>query len=341
MRFVILGAGAIGGVIGARLHQAGFDVTLIARGPHFESIRQDGLTLQTPVERVVLELPVFDEPRAIDWEEDHVVLLAIKSQDTAPALAALSASAPTSLPIVCMQNGVENERLALRRFGDVYGAVVMLPAAHLEPGVVQAYGTALTGIIDLGRYPGGVDARAEAIAAALRGASFHSQTRPDVMRFKYAKLIVNLANAVDALCGPGARSDALVAVVREEGRAALRAAGIEFDADDVDDVRGRWERMQVRAIDGQERAGSSTWQSLARGARALETDYLNGEITLLGRLHGVGTPVNDTLCALAGQLARDGGAPGQLSPEEVFAHARSPSATHATAGPGSARSASR
>jgi 2-dehydropantoate 2-reductase len=322
MRFAIFGAGAVGGVVGARLHQAGHDVTLIARGPHCESIRCDGLTLETPVERVVLELAVVEDPGAIAWRDDHVALLAVKSQDTAPALAVLRAAAPPSLPIVCLQNGVENERLALRCFSHVYGAVVMLPAVHLEPGLVQAYGAALTGMIDVGRYPSGTDERCEAIAGALDGARFRSGVRPDVMRGKYAKLLVNLGNAVEALCLPGTRNEALVAQARDEGQAALRAAGIEFVAEDVDDVLGRWDEMQVQGIAGQERAGSSTWQSLARGSGAVETDYLNGEIALLGRLHGVPTPVNAALCRLAARLAREGVPPGQLSPEDLFAEAQ-------------------
>ena len=319
MQFVIFGAGAVGGAVGARLHQAGCDVTLIARGPHFEAIKREGLRFETPVERVVLELPVVNDPAAVTWREDHVVLLVVKSQDTASALDSLRVAAPPSLPIVCLQNGVENERLALRMFATVYAGVVMLPAAHLEPGLVQAYGAALTGIIDVGRYPNGADERCDAIVGALAGAGLRSSARPDVMRSKYAKLIVNLGNAVHALCAPGARSEELIELAGNEGRAALRAAGIAFAAEEVQDVRGRWERMQVQGIGGQERAGSSTWQSLARGTRALETDYLNGEISLLGRLHEVPTPVNDTLCQLADRLARERAAPGQLSPEDVFA----------------------
>ena len=77
-----------------------------------------------------------------------------------------------------------------------------------------------------------------------------------------------------------------------EGRAVLEAAGIPHVAEEISDVEGRWRRWGVRDIDGRRRAGSSTWQSLARGTGALETDYLNGEIVLLGRLHGVPTPIN-------------------------------------------------
>ena len=69
--------------------------------------------------------------------------------------------------------------------------------------------------------------------------------------------------------------------------------------------------MGVDEIAGRPRAGSSSWQSLARGTGAIETDYLNGEIVLLGRLHGVPTPLNAALCAVAGRYARQGGASGR------------------------------
>ena len=82
------------------------------------------------------------------------------------------------MPVICVQNGVENERIALRYFERVYGAVVMLPAAHMEPGVVQAYGSLLTGIVDIGRYPDGVDSVCEQVTAALAACQFSSQPRP-------------------------------------------------------------------------------------------------------------------------------------------------------------------
>jgi 2-dehydropantoate 2-reductase len=319
---VIFGAGAIGGVVGARLHQGGFEVLLIARGAHLEAIRRSGLTLETPVERSVLELAAAADPSSVDWTAGDVVLLATKSQDTLAALTSLRAAAGPEVPVVCMQNGVENERLALRLLESVYGAVVMAPTAHLRPGAVEAYGTELTGMIDLGRYPEGIDGRCREIAAALAGAQFVSRPTPDVMRLKYAKLLLNLGNAVQALCGPGAEgSDELTELARAEGRAALSAAGIDFGADEVTDLRGRWARLGVREIDGRKRAGSSTWQSLARGTGAIETDYLNGEIVLQGRLHGVATPVNAALCRLAARLVREGGAPGSVAATEVLAAA--------------------
>jgi len=322
MRFVIFGAGAVGGVVGARLHQAGFGVTLIARGAHLEAIRRDGLTLLTPTERVTLRLPAAADPAEVEWTDEDVVLLATKSQDTLGALTDLRAAAGTAVPVVCVQNGVENERAALRLMERVYGAVVMVPTAHLEPGLVESYGTELSGMIDVGRYPGGVDESCEQICAALSGSMFLSEPSPAVMRLKYAKLLVNLGNAVHALCRPGERRDELNELARAEGEAALTAAGIDFVADEVTDVDTRWARMGVRDIAGRRRPGSSTWQSLARGTGTIETDYLNGEIVLQGRLHGVPTPVNAALCRLAAQAAREGRGgrePNLIGAEDVLA----------------------
>jgi 2-dehydropantoate 2-reductase len=324
MRFVIFGAGAIGGVVGGRLHQAGHEVALIARGNHYEAIRDRGLAVEDPHGSVRLPIEVAASPGALTWSGDELVMLATKSQDTPGALGALRSVAPAGTPVVCLQNGVENERAALRLFSQVYGAVVMAPTAHLEPGVVQAYGTTMSGVIDVGRYPSGVDERCAAVVEALAGSDFSSRARPDIMRFKYAKLINNLLNAVDAICDLDPADPAGEEVARraqEEGRDVLRAAGIEFVAEGVNDVIGRWRRLDVRPIAGRERAGSSTRQSLARGAGTVETDYLNGEIVLLGRLHGVATPINTALCELSKRHLRERRPPATLSVGEVLSWA--------------------
>ena len=321
MRFVVFGAGAIGGVVGARLHQSGHEVALIARGAHYEAIRERGLTLETPTEQVVLEIPVAASPDGLDWNGDEVVLLAVKSQDTSGAISALRDCAPAQTAVVCLQNAVENERVALRLFENVYGAVVMSPTAHLEPGSVQAYGTWMTGVIDVGRYPSGVDERSQELAEALSASHFSAQARPDVMRFKYAKLISNLPNAVDAIVEAGPEADELTPLVQEEGRAVLSAARIEFVADEVNDVLARWKRLDIQPIAGRERAGSSTRQSVARGL-PVETDYLNGEIVLLARTCGVPAPVNHALCELSARHVREGRAPNSVPAGEVLAAAR-------------------
>jgi 2-dehydropantoate 2-reductase len=318
MRFVVYGAGAIGGVVAARLFQAGREVALIARGAHFAAIRRQGLVLESPRETATLPLAAVEHPGHLRWLPDDVVLLAVKSQDTAPALRALAEVAPVDTPIVCLQNGVENERASLRRFPDVYGVAVMFPAAHLRPGVVQAYSVPTTGILDLGRWPHGADDLAREVAAAFTAATFSSSAIPDIMRWKYAKLLTNLGNAVEAICGPPARRGPIGEMARREGEACLRAAGIDF-ASAEEDAQRRGHLLDPQPIAGQPRGGGSSWQSLTRGAGSIETDYLNGEIALLGRLHGVPTPVNALLCRLADQLAATGSPPGTVSPDEFLA----------------------
>ena len=245
------------------------------------------------------------------------MILATKTQDSAGALDDLAAACGPGVAIVCAQNGVENERIALRRFEHVYAMRVVMPAEHLAPGVVRYSLAPIVGVLDLGVYPWGADATAESIAADLTAAGFISRVRPDVMRWKYAKLLGNLANALEAACGPGARDSDVMARARAEGEAALQAAGIDW-AREPDEAVGR----TVAPAGGggpRIRSGGSTWQSLARGTGSVEADYLNGEIALLGRLHGVPTPVNSTLQRIAGRLARDRVPPGSMSIDDVLA----------------------
>jgi 2-dehydropantoate 2-reductase len=312
MRFVVYGAGAVGGVVGGRLAQAGHDVVLIARGDHHDAIRDDGLRLVAPdAEPVTLSIPVVSHPAGLDFRDDDVVLLAMKSQHTGKALSALSATAPASVSVVCVQNGVANEPAALRLFADVYGICVVLPVLHLEPGVVEASAAPVTGILDVGAFPGGVGARGEKIAAALASATFESLPRDAIMRWKYGKLLNNLGNAVDALCGPDPEAQAVHRRAWSEGAAVLAAAGIDFVGPEEDAAR-RGEGFRWNSEAARSRPGGSSWQSLARGTGSIEADYLNGEIVLLGRLHGVATPVNGLLQRLAGAAAREGRRPGTL-----------------------------
>lgn len=313
MRFVVHGAGGIGGVIAARLHQSGHDVVAIARGAHLDAWRKHGLRLQTPDEDVVLDVPVVGHPDELTLTADDVVLLAMKSQDTVAAIADL----PPEVAIVCAQNGVANEREALRRFERVYGICVMCPTSFTEPGVVQAQSSPITGLLDVGRYPDGVDDVVESVAGALRSSTFESEPRADIMRWKHAKLLMNLGNAVQALCEPGGTKE-LNERIRAEGVAALTAAGVPFATAEEDRAR-RGDLMTMKPIAGAMRGGGSTWQSFARGTGSIETDHLNGEIVLLGRLHGVPTPANALVQRLANDAARRRVPPGSMTAAEVLA----------------------
>ena len=315
VRYVIYGAGAIGGSIGARLFQKGHDVTLICRGAHLEAVQRDGLLFRTPDEETTLRIAAAASPAEIEWRGDEVVLLTMKSQDTAPALQALRAAAG-DVPVICAQNGVANERMALRVFTRVYAMLVVLPATHLVPGEVLLHSSPLGGVLDCGRYPDGKDALIEQVAADLRESGFGAQPDPQVMRLKYAKLLTNLGNIVQALCGDGPAGD-LVRRVRDEAMMVYEAAAV--DCAPPEELVARHHGITVKPIAGAGgRAGGSTWQSLERGG-SLETDYLNGEIALLGALHGIATPFNRMLQLAAAEAVREGRRPGAYTVEELMA----------------------
>jgi 2-dehydropantoate 2-reductase len=315
MRFVVHGAGGIGGVLAARLRQSGHEVVAIARGEHLDVWRKRGLRVQSADEDVVVDVPVAGHPGEIGLGRDDVVILTMKSQDTVGALDDVAAIAP-DVPVVCAQNGVSNERDALRRFEHVYGICVMMPTTFIEPGIVQANSAPTSGILDIGRYPTGTDEVTKAVSDALRGSTFSSHPDAAIMRQKYAKLLMNLGNSVQAVCGnQGTRE--LQRRLRAEGEDALHGAGIPFATSEEVKAR-RGDLLNVRPIDGQLRGGGSTWQSFARGTGSIETDHLNGEIVLLGRLHGVPTPANALMQRLANQAARERREPGFLSVDEVL-----------------------
>jgi 2-dehydropantoate 2-reductase len=332
MRYIIIGAGAIGGTIGARLFQSGHEVVLTARGAHHAAMRDGGLRFATPAGLVTLPIPVVAGPGELTLRGDDVLITAVKSQDAAAALDAWAwrpvtggGVAAESLPVFCAQNGVAGERLALRRFRHVYGVCVWMPATHLEPGAVDAPGTPMTGLLPVGRYPAGADETAGQVAADLAGSTFLAPVSADVMRWKYGKLLGNLGNAVEAVCGPapapgdGAGPGAeLRRRARDEGTAVLAAAGIDYARpDELTAMRG--DQVNIEPVNGARRFGGSSWQSLTRGTGSIEADYLNGEIILLGRQHGIPVPVNELLQRLANQFAADRRPPGSVTADELAA----------------------
>lgn len=308
-----------------RLHQSGQEVVLIARGASYERIQSHGLTLATPVERVTARVPVLPNASQARLTADDVVLLCIKSQDCAEALLsirdAVPVSAHDSISVVCVQNGVANERASLRLFAQTYGAMVLVPAEHLKPGYVVSYAGGVAGVLDVGAYPRGTGLRSTSIAAALSQAGFDSSVREDIMVHKYAKLIGNLGNGVQVICGSGnaEANRELADLAAQEGRAVLTAAGIAHDVSQVADVAASWQRLEIGLVDGHAHRGGSSWQSVTRGSEDVETDYLNGEIVLLGRSMGVPTPYNSSIQRLARMTVQDGLTPGWLTPGEVVA----------------------
>ena len=318
MHWLVYGAGAVGGVLGARMHDAGLDVTLVARGDHLAAIRSRGLTVATPDGERTVDVPAVGSAVEADLSRPTTVLLAVKSHQTHAAVEDLVAALPDGAPVVSLQNGVANEPTLLRFFSDVQGVCVMMPTGHLEPGVVEQHCAPVPGILDVGGYPDGVGKTTVRVAEAFESAGFVSEPRADIMAWKRRKLVMNLGNAVQACCGnDDPDAERLLEVVEAEGEAALAASGLTV-VSRAEDRERRGDILRRGELAGRPRGGGSSWQSLRRAQGSIESDYLNGEVVLLGRLHGVPTPANELLRVTAGRLAREGATPGSVRAADLL-----------------------
>lgn len=316
MRFIIHGVGAVGSTTAAALVRAGEEVVGIARGRQLEAIRTNGLLLRTPGSSDRVRFDCVSTPSDIAIRPDDAILLAVKTQDTEAALSQLAAAGVRNQPIFCMQNGIENERMALRRFANVHAVTLLTPAEFVTPGEVAVFAEPKMGIFTTGRYPGGADAADEGLAKALSAGGIAGLVSEDVMASKRGKLLVNLINIVEAAMGADAPAEDVVALLMAEGQAVFEAAGIAW-SDVGEENPLRKELLHITPVPGVARAGNSTAQSLARHTGSVETDYLNGEIVLMGRLHDVPTPANAYFCDLATEMAAGRRQAGSLRRDEV------------------------
>jgi 2-dehydropantoate 2-reductase len=316
MRIIVYGAGAIGGAVAGALARQGQEVVGIARGAQLEAIRENGLRLRSATEDFTVRFECAATPEEITFRPDDAILLAMKSQDTQEALQALRAAGVEDQPIFCAQNGVANEHMAARLFSNVHGIAVMMPSTFTQPGEIGLHGAPRYGLFDIGRFPGGTDAADEALCAALDAANYAAFPATQVMESKYGKLLMNLSNVFAAALVPGEKAGEMGKAVRAEGEAVYAAAGIAWKDVSAKDPR-RDAHMSFTEVPGVTYGGASTKQSLSRGTGRVETDWLNGEIALLGRCHGVPTPLNDRLTRLGDRLARGDVAANSMTPEAM------------------------
>ena len=307
MRVIIYGAGAVGSVLGGRLAQSGADVVMVARPAHVDAIAAGGLRLRTAHGVDVITVPAVTSLDSLTPGPDDMVLITAKTQDT-PLIHDALLAWNASVRVVCGTNGVEHERMALRRFRHVYAMVIQLPAQFEKPGEVTALFGPTNALVDVGRYPTGVDATvSELVGLLATSPAIECEPDPAVMVKKHAKLLMNLTNAADGACGLGGRRARVAAEAIAEGRLVYEAAGIvhEQRADLAAHYAARLATMKFQVPEGDTFLGGSTWQSLAKGATSLETDYFNGEILLHARLHGIATPANDFLLELSARMLHE------------------------------------
>jgi thiosulfate/3-mercaptopyruvate sulfurtransferase len=327
-RYVIVGAGGIGVTLAAELQRAGREVALVARGAQLAAVRAGELRYARPDGTRRLSLTGIGDPGELELTADDVLVLAIKTQDVEPAIAqwaprpvrladGAATTAGASIPVLTLQNGLEAERIALRRFRSVIGGVLWLPASYLRAGEVSAPGWPAAGVVWLGAYPGGQHPGLAAIAADLRAGNFETQVVEDIQRWKAAKLTSSVTFVLSALYPPSELRDRASQLLRDEARDILTASGLDI-ADIARETTADTSRVTARPTLGVEYGGNSTWQSITRSS-PLETDFLNGEIVLAARLLGRAAPVNEAIAQRADRAWRDGTAAGTLGPDDLLA----------------------
>jgi 2-dehydropantoate 2-reductase len=320
MKIAIIGAGAIGGLVGARLALAGQDVTFIVRGANLDAIRSNGIKLvsRDGTEAVALDVRATDD--YIEAGVQDVVILALKAHQ----LAAVAASVPWLLgpgtTVVTMQNGIpywyfhrhggrlEGYRM---RSVDPTGLVgkmipaqrvigcVVYPASELvAPGVVRH--------IEGERFPvgeldGSTSDRVRCISEAFTRAGFKAPVLDDIRAEIWLKLWGNLTfNPISALCHSTLGGICCYRLTRELSAEMMREAQAVAASLDI----GFRVSLEAR-IAGAEKVGqhkTSMLQDIESG-RAPEVDALVGAVVELGRLTGTQTPHIDTVHALVKLLA--------------------------------------
>jgi 2-dehydropantoate 2-reductase len=334
-RYVFIGAGAIGSAVGGMLADSGSEVLLVARGEHARTMINSGLRLRCPDTALTVRPPVITDPTDARLTEDDVLVLSTKTHQAEAAIDQWAdvpvhredkviGRAADLLPIVTALNGVASEDIALRYFAWVFGACVWCPAVMIDPGEVFLRAAPLRGVFHIGPYPKTTDPRRDAglltpVISDWRAAGFRITTPASVMPWKYCKLLTNLGNAVMALLGDTSDADDIKQAVDAEAREVLAAARITVTTDEQE-AAARAEAFTVSPVPGEpEQLGGSSWQSLVRGTGSIETDYLNGEISVIARRIGWTAPLNARLTALARQAARNRQLPGAISTEQLRA----------------------
>ncbi len=312
LRIAIVGAGALGSFVGARLAQAGQAVVLIGRAAHVEVVRRDGLQVRGAegVDRVTVNATT--ELAAV--RDADLVLVCVKSADTDSVARQLAPLLRTDAWVLSLQNGVANAATLARHLAQpVAVAAAYIAAALPEPGVVQHAG-GLGLVMGLLAHPTGRPAAAgdkapaagplslPAMVALFSGAGFDVRLTEQPLVALWDKLIVNCAcNAISGLAPAAYGAMAALPAIRELQAAVVREAVAVAQAEGVavslEAALAAVERVAL-AMPLQR---SSTAQDLARG-RPTEIAQLNGHIAQRGAALGVAVPLNQALWALV-QLA--------------------------------------
>ena len=325
MKICIYGAGAIGGLLGAELSLAGGDVSLIARGPHLQAIKRDGLELIRDGVSRTAQPVATDDPTELG-QQDYVIIT-LKAHSVPAAVDAMQPLFGPETVVVTAVNGIpwwyfyglegpyrDHQLVSVDPEGKQWAGIgpqravgcVVYPAAEVErPGVVRHIeGDRFT----LGEPDGSRSERASQLSETLIAAGFKAPVRPRIRDEIWIKLWGNLCfNPISAL------TEATLAEICNDPQTRAVARAMMIEAQQIGEALGVRFAVNIdKRIDGAAAVGAhrtSMLQDLDRG-RPMEIDALVTVVQELGQLTGIETPAIDTVLALVRLRARIAGCYG-------------------------------
>lgn len=295
MRIAVFGTGAVGGYFGARLLEAGADVSFIARGTHLAALQRDGLRITSPKGNLHRAVTATEDPSAIGPVD--VVLFTVKLYDVDTAAARLTPLIGPDTVVITLQNGVEAVDMVARHAGTdhVAGGVAYVVAVVDQPGHIVH--TAADRLV-FGERDGRLSARLQRFQEAGRRAGFVADLSPHVDVDLWVKFV-----RLGTWSGMTAATRSSMGVIRQhpplmrmmdaaldEAIAVGRAGGIRFP-DEVEEGT----RQMVQNLPPESK--SSMLEDLERGRR-LELPWLSGAIARMGEERGVPTPTHAFINAI-------------------------------------------
>ena len=303
MEIIVLGAGAIGSLYGAKLAAAN-EVLLIGRPDHAAAINSGGLRIEGLESEVV---PIRAAAAVTQINADALILLTTKVTATAAALEPMAPLVHDDTIVLCLQNGLGSEeiaRTALRGRGVVLRGITQFGAIFEKPGAIKYMATGYT-VIE--QHP-----RSTRVADILSAAGLNCRVSSNIIAEVWHKTVFNcVVNPITAMFGcevggiaqPGL--ERLKQLVIDECVAVAATQGITFDLDFM---------REIDETFAPSRNIASMQQDLLRG-RLTEIDYMNGAVATLGAEQGVPCPVNRALTAIIKAMEAQA---RSLLPEKMF-----------------------
>jgi 2-dehydropantoate 2-reductase len=285
MKILIFGSGGVGGYYGARLQQAGHEVSFVARGAHAAAMRSKGLRVQSAAGDVHLQVRVLETPEPAD-----LILLAVKLWDTESAAKAIAKVVNARTAVVSLQNGIDKDEVLAAAVGaeKVVGGVAHISAVIAQPGVIAHTGKLAR--VTIGELKGGTSERVERIATAFKESGVEVKVSEDMRRATWEKFcfltafsgLTSLTRKPIGRIRENAVTRALLMDALHEAAAVARAEGAQLAETFEQQTLVQFDSLAPNMM-------SSMSQDLLRGG-PLELPWLSGAVVRRAAKHGIAVP---------------------------------------------------